>query len=166
MNRIGRNYISAVLGEECSTIEQSANNWATLPRDLLLSILERLVPEVSDYIHFAAIENWIVNSRLHVPTNKRYCGSSHGWLIFPEEKLAITPFDPFSGATIHLPPVSRVSTEEEIRERGFFLDHEYEIPKVVLSADPHEAPDNYEVLAIHNDGNLALFSVDGAHGFT
>ncbi|OWM78550.1 hypothetical protein CDL15_Pgr016274 [Punica granatum] len=200
MERLGCNYMpSAVLGEECSMIEQSANNWAALPRDLLISILGRLVPEVSDYIHFAAVcKDWfsaardhqalthkrpffpvllipakdntptcrgwynavenriVMNSRFHVPYNERCC-SSHGWLIFTEETLALTLFNPLSGATIHLPPVSKVPTKEELGEYGFY-DHEYEVQKVVLSADPSIAPDNYEVLAIYEDGRLALFN--------
>ncbi|OWM78549.1 uncharacterized protein LOC116192486 isoform X2 [Punica granatum] len=199
MKCIGCKYTpSAVLGKECSTIEQSANNWASLPRDLLLSILGRLVPEVSDYIHFAsvckdwfsaardhqalthkrpffpvllipakdnspthrgwynAVENRIVtDSRFRVPYNKRCC-SSHGWLIFTEETLALTLFNPLSGATIHLPPVSKVPTKEELGEHRFY-DHEYQVQKVVLSADPSMAPGNYEVLAIYEDGRLALF---------
>ncbi|PKI68843.1 hypothetical protein CRG98_010900 [Punica granatum] len=67
MERLGCNYTSsAVLGKECSMIEQSANNWATLPRDLLLSILGRLVPEVSDYVHFAAVcKDWFSAARDH-----------------------------------------------------------------------------------------------------
>lgn len=98
-----------------------------------------------------------MNSRLHVPYNKRCCGSSHGWLIFPEETLALVLYNPFSGATIHLPPVSRVPTEEEIREEGFFYHHEYEIQKVVLSADPSIAPESYEALAVFGDGMLSWF---------
>ncbi|XP_031377552.1 uncharacterized protein LOC116192978 [Punica granatum] len=96
-----------------------------------------------------------MNSRFHVPYNERCC-SSHGWLIFTEETLALTLFNPLSGATIHLPPVSKVPTKEELGEYGFY-DHEYEVQKVVLSADPSIAPDNYEVLAIYEDGRLALF---------
>ncbi|PKI68839.1 hypothetical protein CRG98_010896 [Punica granatum] len=74
MKCIGCKYTpSAVLGKECSTIEQSANNWASLPRDLLLSILGRLVPEVSDYIHFASVcKDWFSAARDHQAlTHKR-----------------------------------------------------------------------------------------------
>ncbi|KAK4751615.1 hypothetical protein SAY87_005097 [Trapa incisa] len=35
-------------------------NWASLPREILILILERLVAEVTDYIHFAAVcKNWL-----------------------------------------------------------------------------------------------------------
>lgn len=71
----------------------------------------------------------------------------------------MTLLNPFSGASIHLPPVTRVPTKRELRGPGYkYYMPEYEIQKVVLSADPSTTPENYEVLAIcTNDGKLALF---------
>ncbi|OWM84707.1 hypothetical protein CDL15_Pgr027494 [Punica granatum] len=101
--------------------------------------------------------NRVLGSRLHIPYSKRCCGSSHGWLIFAEEDLALTLFNPFSQETIHLPPITRVPTSEEIGES--YYSHEYEIRKAVLSKDPSLAPNDYEVLALYGfcDARLALF---------
>lgn len=53
-------------------------DWALLPRDLLISVLERLVVEVSDYVHFAAVcKDWLSAAR-------DYQAAKRGRLFFPE----------------------------------------------------------------------------------
>ncbi|OWM79641.1 hypothetical protein CDL15_Pgr023053 [Punica granatum] len=129
---------------------------ATSPKRQLFPIL--LIPtEDKSKTHrgwYDVIQDRIVDSRLHVPYNRRCCGSSHGWLIFTEEDLSLTLYNPFAGKSIRLPPVIPVPPVEELS-----ADHQYDIPKVVLSADPFEAPDTYEVVAIHGVyvGKLAYF---------
>lgn len=84
-----------------------------------------------------------LKTQLHIPMKKRCCGSAYGWLIFAEESLAITLYNPFTSATILLPPVKpRIKDEQN-------SDPSYEILKVVLSADPYVSPDSFEVVALH-----------------
>ncbi|PKI60003.1 hypothetical protein CRG98_019591 [Punica granatum] len=124
--------------------------------DFDLKTIVEFVPRSKSTRWYDIIQNRIGDSRLLVPYNGRCCGSSHGWLIFTEENLALTLYNPFTGKSIHLPPVIPVPSENE---RALDYDYQHEIPKVVLSADPLEAPDTYEVVAIYNIcvGKLAYF---------
>ncbi|CAL9016242.1 unnamed protein product [Prunus brigantina] len=45
---------------------------------------------------------------LHVPYNRRCCGSSHGLLAYADDKSVITLLNPFTGCAIRLPPVTKV----------------------------------------------------------
>ncbi|XVF85448.1 hypothetical protein PTKIN_Ptkin17bG0119000 [Pterospermum kingtungense] len=79
---------------------------------------------------------------LSVPDKMRYCGSSHGWLATVEEKTVIVLVNPFrDGLTIRLPPL-------DFRE--WLYNDEYNIYKVILSADPLSNPDSYIAVAIYS----------------
>ncbi|BFG35420.1 hypothetical protein CerSpe_216940 [Prunus speciosa] len=82
---------------------------------------------------------------LHVPYNKRLCGSSHGWLAFVDENLVVTLLNPFTGRAISLPPVPKSTWRSMVAYRC-----DYYINKVVLSADPSFLPNDYEVLVIYD----------------
>ncbi|CAL8149329.1 unnamed protein product [Prunus armeniaca] len=45
---------------------------------------------------------------LHVPYNKRCCGSSHRLLAYADDKSVITLLNPFTGCAIRLPQVTKV----------------------------------------------------------
>ncbi|KAL6209230.1 hypothetical protein ACLB2K_020173 [Fragaria x ananassa] len=42
------------------------------------------------------IHDKVLDMQLRVPNNGRFCGSSKGWLIFVDEKFAVTLLNPFS----------------------------------------------------------------------
>ncbi|XP_058205047.1 F-box protein At4g35733-like [Rhododendron vialii] len=96
--------------------------------------------------------------QLSLSYRKRCCGSSHGWLATVEDNYAITLINPFSGVSpITLPPLMQVDSYTD------FSEMEYDIVKVVLSADPYMAPDSYQVAAIYSIFSLvALIKSDDA----
>ncbi|XP_034219016.1 uncharacterized protein LOC117630393 [Prunus dulcis] len=81
---------------------------------------------------------------LHVPYNRRLCGSTHGWLACVDEILEVTLLNPFTKRTIRLPPFAQVP--QPIHKQAYRSDHC--IKKVVLSADPSLFPNDYEVVAL------------------
>ncbi|XP_062175580.1 uncharacterized protein LOC133880612 isoform X2 [Alnus glutinosa] len=71
--------------------------------------------------------------------SKRWFGSSHGWLITVDKNFVITLSNPFCfDGIIYLPPV--------LHRNGLHIH------KVILSADPIVAPDDYTVMVIYIDG--------------
>lgn len=93
------------------------------------------------------------NFELYVPYKKCCGGSSHGWLAFADDNLAITLLNPFTGRTIRLPPVTEVPPQAETFKCDYYIN------KVVLSADPCLFPNDYEVLVVfdHARRNVAHF---------
>ncbi|XP_057425630.1 putative F-box protein At3g25750 [Lotus japonicus] len=75
-------------------------------------------------------------------SNKKICGSSHGWLALMEDgKYDITLINPFKNvAPIVLPPLNPLAEF-----------YENNVNKVVLSVDPLTDPNDYMVAAIRND---------------
>ncbi|XP_027090202.1 F-box protein At2g17036-like [Coffea arabica] len=97
---------------------------------------------------------------LPVPYNRRCCGSSHGWLAFAMDDLAIILYHPFSGKQINLPPlVKNFKPEDE-------YEPEYYVRKVALSADPLRNPDGYEAVAIYGGMNDLAFLKAGHKAWT
>jgi hypothetical protein len=75
--------------------------------------------------------NTILHFQLQVPYNKRFCGSSHGWLAKVEysKGTIITLLNPFKNqASIILPPIYML----DIDRRG--KNYECNVHKVILSA--------------------------------
>ena len=139
----------------------SESEWASLPEELLDSILGHLA-SMADCIRFSAVcSDWrriayqnyrnppcdprrchqlpllmvptpdsstdtrslydvrrkrLYDFRLKVPYHRRCAGSSHGWLIFVHDSYQVTLFNPFSGKSIHLPPIRRLFFEKRIRD--------------------------------------------------
>ncbi|KAK9920784.1 hypothetical protein M0R45_029330 [Rubus argutus] len=165
------------------------SGWANLPKDLLDSILERLMLSSSDYVRFSVVckpwfgaakdnqsrhakkllshpeppmllffngkedawnlynvvENKILDVKLRLP-NKRFCGSSKGWLVVVEKDFTVTLINPFSmpkgrgereNLAICLPqldPPPDYSREE--LEEFWAEDCEYFVLKATITADP------------------------------
>ncbi|GAB4826172.1 hypothetical protein Ancab_009039 [Ancistrocladus abbreviatus] len=80
--------------------------------------------------------------------NKRCGGSSHGWLAFAKADISITLLNPFSGATIELPPIGEAPVFEDWEDP--FPYCAYYVQKIILSADPSENPE-YVVTVIYTD---------------
>ncbi|CAL2252770.1 unnamed protein product [Prunus armeniaca] len=59
---------------------------------------------------------------LHVPYNKRCCGSSHRLLAYADDKSVITLLNPFTGCAIRLPQVTKVPRLFIRPERLLYLD--------------------------------------------
>ncbi|XP_060671356.1 putative F-box protein At4g22660 [Ziziphus jujuba] len=95
---------------------------------------------------------------LHNYLNRRYCGSSHGWMIFLSSSDQLVILNPLSGTTIHPPP----------------FNENHRVAKVILSRNPSLG--SFEIIAtfygltevaylkfgdefwIHSEGNnLAFF---------
>ncbi|MED6171269.1 hypothetical protein PIB30_039260 [Stylosanthes scabra] len=79
---------------------------------------------------------------------KRCCGSSYGWLFFVDNKSAEIEFlliNPFASESerslIKLPPILCYHTVSQMDEYG--------VKKAVLSKDPNEFPNDFEVIAIY-----------------
>ncbi|XP_021800264.1 uncharacterized protein LOC110744588 isoform X1 [Prunus avium] len=77
--------------------------------------------------------------------NKRFCGSSKGWVIIGEENFAITLLDPLSrtkgkeekeNSIIRLPPLISPPDDEGGALKFFTKHYEYYVKKATLTADP------------------------------
>ncbi|BFG28432.1 hypothetical protein CerSpe_147060 [Prunus speciosa] len=100
---------------------------------------------------------------LHVPYNKRLCGSSHGWLACVDENLEVTLLNPFTKSTICLPPFKEVP--QSIHKQAYRCAHY--IKKVVLSVDPSLFPNDYEAVALFDCiGTRVSHIKSGDHGWT
>ncbi|XP_021821632.1 F-box protein At2g26160-like [Prunus avium] len=100
---------------------------------------------------------------LHVPYNKRLCGSSNGWLACVDENLEVTLLNPSTKRTIRLPPFAQVP--QPIHKQAYRSD-DY-IKKVVSSADPSLFPNDYEAVALFNSNGTRVAHIkSGDHGWT
>ncbi|XP_058783391.1 uncharacterized protein LOC131658073 [Vicia villosa] len=103
--------------------------------------------------------------KLPVPYDKRLCGSSHGWLakVDSSSKVTlITLFNPFKDAavSITLPPIYFVNLYRR-RKR-----YEYDVHKVILSANPTFKPHDYVVVAIYSMRKCLAFLKAGQKNWT
>ncbi|KAE9464915.1 hypothetical protein C3L33_03167, partial [Rhododendron williamsianum] len=140
---------------------QDSPDWASLPAHLLDAIEEKLI-DLPDFIRFAVVcKPWLYaatidNQRkqqhrallahkqipmLMVPSSDPKDNNSDGEGQEKRSLYSITRFDPYTD----------------------FSEMEYDIIKVVLSADPYMAPDSYQVAAIYSVFSLvALIKSDDA----
>ncbi|XP_058784106.1 F-box protein SKIP23-like [Vicia villosa] len=102
--------------------------------------------------------------KLPVRSNKRLCGSSHGWLAkvdYSSQATGITLLNPFKdGASITLPPLY-FSNVFRRKER-----YEYDVHKVVLSTNPTFKPRDFVVVAIYTMWKHLAFLKAGQKNWT
>ncbi|XP_059643412.1 probable F-box protein At1g44080 [Cornus florida] len=94
---------------------------------------------------YSITHNKLYDFQLRVPYRKRLSGSSYGWLFTVKESLGVILMNPFSGATIELPPI-RVEDDEF---DNILSEVEFEVGKAALSVDPASSPNDYIVTAIY-----------------
>ncbi|CAI8596625.1 unnamed protein product [Vicia faba] len=102
--------------------------------------------------------------KLPVPSNKRLCGSSYGWLAkvdYCSQDTLITLINPFKVAlSIKLPPIYII---EMYRTRTYY---EYDVHKVVLSSNPTFKPHDYIVVVIYSVRKCLAFLKAGQNNWT
>lgn len=99
------------------------------------------------------------------------CGASHGWLIMVNELSNLVLYNPFTMATIDLPPVTDFSCVEAVYDDSGALEHYIFVKKrvhetkylgtwfyqkAVLSCSPSKTGD-YVVMIIHRDSDWLSF---------
>ncbi|KAK9946142.1 hypothetical protein M0R45_011619 [Rubus argutus] len=91
---------------------------------------------------YRVMDNKVLDLQISVP-NKRYCGSSKGWLITIEKKFVVTLINPFfrvkgrrkkENSVIHLPPLT--PPLDPIHKRHWSRRSENYGVKVTMTADP------------------------------
>ncbi|XP_050222925.1 F-box protein At2g26160-like [Mercurialis annua] len=92
----------------------------------------------------------VYDFKLHVPINKRCCGSSHGWLFFVEKDRSITLFNPFTQAFIHLPTFDRQFKELHAKYKLNMKIRPFDVFKLILSVDPTLHPNDFTVVIINS----------------
>ncbi|XP_059437047.1 F-box protein At2g26160-like [Corylus avellana] len=188
------------------------SDWACLPEDLLILILDKLV-SLSDYVRFTAVcmpwhsvaldkyrgerplklsmhqppllflthsaqpssegkttfsiynvsENKACKLKTFIPCDTQstyhYGDSYHGWMISADEEYVISLSNPFC---------SKVKGADDygIIRLSPFSQYCYTYNKVILSANPIMAPDDYSVMVIYNDGQLAFIRPGDDKGWT
>ncbi|XP_059646209.1 putative F-box protein At5g55150 [Cornus florida] len=89
---------------------------------------------------YSITHNKLYDFQLRVPYKKRLSGSSHGWLFTVEESFALTLINPFSSATIELPPImDRLEfehVEDDIETDGVEDDIETDGVEYDIETDP------------------------------
>ncbi|XP_059629205.1 uncharacterized protein LOC132271750 [Cornus florida] len=116
--------------------------------------------------------NKVFDFQLCVPYQKRLSGSSHGWLFTVEETFGITLINPFSGATIELPPIMDLSyfhppdesdddDDDDDDDDNDPIEVDFEVVKVTLSADPALYPNDYIVTATYSGCRRLAFILPG-----
>jgi len=102
--------------------------------------------------------------QLSLPHNKRFCGSSHGWLAKMDlisKATFITLLNPFNNlASIPLPPIYMPNIYRRIRY------YECNVHKVILSSNPIVSPHNYVVVAIYGMRKCLAFMKAGQKFWT
>ncbi|CAK9176887.1 unnamed protein product [Ilex paraguariensis] len=104
-------------------------------------------------------EGLIHDLKLPMLYNRRSFGSSHGWLFTIEKSMAITLLNPFTQETIGLPDFRDPSNH--YHEWVDDDDYDYFICKGILSCDPSQDPNNYEVAVIHREMRTLAFFKSG-----
>ncbi|KAF8772289.1 hypothetical protein HU200_005921 [Digitaria exilis] len=105
-----------------------------------------------------------------------WCGASHGWLVAADELSNLLLCNPFTFATIPLPPITDFDCVEAVRDSegsivGYLSGNKQSrigvkgigrwfYQKVVLSCDPSQNG-NYTAMLIHYDANQVSFAVAG-----
>ncbi|GAB4826171.1 hypothetical protein Ancab_009038 [Ancistrocladus abbreviatus] len=130
---------------EAEAAATAPSEWAWLPEHLLDSILDIVVSQSEDDLDDPQKRSVI---KLGSQYDKRCGGSSHGWLAFTKADISITLLNPFSGATIELPPIGEAPVFEDWEDP--FPYCAYYVQKIILSADPSENP-QYVVTVIYTD---------------
>lgn len=98
--------------------------------------------------------NKLVNFQLRLP-NKRFCGSSKGWLIVVDESFRVNLINPFymvkggerANSTIRLPPLHPPNIRREIYSKRC----DYFVYKATISADPVLNANDCIVAVIYED---------------
>ncbi|CAL8127200.1 unnamed protein product [Prunus armeniaca] len=99
-------------------------------------------------------EDKVLNLQLKIP-NKRFCGSSKGWLIFVDKDLVVTLVNPFfrvkgrikkENSIICLPPLNPKPIS-----RHWFSKTNYFVFKATISADPILNANDYIVVVIYEE---------------
>ncbi|XP_050365475.1 F-box protein At2g26160-like [Argentina anserina] len=100
----------------------------------------------------------VLNMHLRVP-NRRFCGSSKGWLIFMDEMFALNLVNPFSvklrknkradATIIRLPSVTG--------KKEWITKCDYYVFKASLSADPISDPENSVLTVIYGEYDRLAF---------
>ncbi|KAK9946141.1 hypothetical protein M0R45_011618 [Rubus argutus] len=106
---------------------------------------------------YRIIDNKILDLQISVP-NKRYCGSSKGWLINVEKNFVVTLINPFfrvkgrrkkENSIIRLPPLT--PPLEPILKRHWSRRFEYYAVKATMTADPILNASDCVVVIIYED---------------
>ncbi|XP_059629222.1 putative F-box protein At3g25750 [Cornus florida] len=122
---------------------------------------------------YSITHNKIDDFQLRVPYQKRLSGSSHGWLFTVEETFGVTLINPFSGATIELPPIMDLSyfhppdeTDDDDDDDNDPIEVDFEVVKATLSVDPALYPNDYIVTATYSGYRRLAFILPGDKAWT
>ncbi|XP_058751891.1 putative F-box protein At5g55150 [Vicia villosa] len=102
--------------------------------------------------------------KLSVPSNKRLCGSSHGWLAKVDDcskGIFITLINPFKNAVSIKLPLMYIMDMYKTRKY-----YEYDVHKVVLSTNPSFKPLDYIVVVIYSVRRCLAFLKAGQKNWT
>ncbi|GLT48308.1 hypothetical protein SLA2020_219400 [Shorea laevis] len=113
---------------------------ASHPRQLPLLLVP--IKDKDERLIYNVTQDRVSNMRLRVPFNKRYYGSSYGWLIDMDETFTIILLNPFSNKIIKLPPIIKGEESTTL--------HEHFILKAILTNDPDLYPNDFMVAIIYN----------------
>ncbi|XP_062093446.1 uncharacterized protein LOC133799446 [Humulus lupulus] len=127
------------------------------------------------------MNNKILETKLVVPYDKRFCGSSKGWVVIVNKDWIVTLYKPFSmvqygnnnadTCVIQLPPLFPMKYEEGVEpydpledfpnDYDIYIDSEnvyyFHIYKALITYDPLANPDECIVIVIFSDVNELSF---------
>ncbi|XP_061999352.1 probable F-box protein At1g44080 [Rosa rugosa] len=104
---------------------------------------------------YSVMDNKVLDLQIRLP-NKRFCGSSKGWLVTVEENFAVTLLNPFSrvigmeekeNSIIHLPPLEgpKQGREQWVKKCDYY------VYKAMISADPVVNAEDCVVVVIYEE---------------
>lgn len=105
---------------------------------------------------YNVLDNKVLDVQLRMP-NKRFCGSSKGWLVVVEENFTVTLINPFPGReerekfVIRLPQLNPPEQNREVREEYWVEDCDYYVSKATITADPILNANDCIVVVIYAD---------------
>ncbi|OMO74681.1 hypothetical protein CCACVL1_16533 [Corchorus capsularis] len=117
-------------------------SWANLPKDCLSIVLDRKSHRKKK-LYSLQNKREVSDIKLRRRYTKRCCGSCYGWIASVDKEFVITLSNPFKDVpNIDLPKL-------EFPEKKP-MGHQYDIQKVVLSADPCSSPTSFVVGVIYS----------------
>lgn len=126
-----------------------------------------LFPDEEESWIYNVMDNKVVASKLFVPYEKRFSGSSHGWLVAVSTRMSVTLYKPFS-----MPMEDNIDSKHTIKlprlNCAYFDPADADNPEytrvgfndlvrnVLITSDPLENPDECIVFLVMRDVGIAF----------
>ncbi|KAL5570093.1 hypothetical protein UlMin_026668 [Ulmus minor] len=107
------------------------------------------------------MDNKFLESKINLSYDKRFCGSSEGWLVAVNKDYTVSLYNPYSTLVgncnnIQLPKLFPPGVEYDFEDESDDEDFDHHIFKATITADPLENPNDCTIAVIFSDFELSF----------